>query len=654
MALYGDVIKQMSDVGIDGVMKQLQGLQVQPTSGNVAALSNTSSPYKFKDWANAKGYEYSYNPQTNQYKLNDVELPEQVTSALSGEYGTEQVYENILGSYQDLLKTQQQNLEQAQAPQTTAGAESDVETGEYVSPYQGQIDQMMQEFKNITPYATPEELNQYLQQLLQSSAQPFTYDPTKDQALKTAQKEAGRQVREAAGAKGTLYSSGTISKVAGAQGALIPQHEMKAYQRFSDQKNREMNMFTTLLKWDEMQANRYMDQIELAKTKFDYLLNLDAQEFEKFQLMLEQRNYDREYQLQQQSLQLERNIKEINDAYKRVDALGFVDNHTAIVLGLPVGTKAQWVKALELEQKQEMDRMQKEFDNNVKLQKSQAQIEKDLIKYKNTLDEAQKKKLMAQQYAYDKKLADYQQNLKTGKSNPSVVNGVIASAKSLMGLKYVWGGTSATKGMDCSGFTQWAFKQQGITIPKAGRYQATSGKYVPKNQLQPGDLVFFNTYMTNGHVGIYTGNGQFIHTTNNGKGVQMDTLARWGNKYSTGRRITGSGVISYDRNVNNYAPGGKSSLTSSSGKYAYSSKYKAGSVGKNTSPVSTATLQRLLNQQGFGPLTVDGAYGPLTTKAVANMQKKYGIQSDGWFGPISYKYLKAREPKYALGGSAPR
>lgn len=627
---YNSVISQMSNVGLEGTMNQLQNMQQQPSSGLVSTLSNTTSPYKFKDWANAKGYNYSYNQDTNSYKLNDIELPAQVTSALQGEYGTDQVYENIIGSYQELLKTQQQNLK-AQALQTPTATDTGTpETGEYVSPYQEQIDQMMEEFKNITPYASPEELEQYLQSLLQSASEPFSYDPNQDESLKIAQKEADRQVREGQASRGTLYSSGTISKSAGAQGALIPQHEMKAYQRFSDQKNREISMFTTLLKWDELQANRYQDQIELAKTKFDYLLNLDAMNFEKFTVMLEQRNQDREYQLQEQSLQLERNIKEINDAYKRVDAMGYVDNQTAIILGLPVGTKAQWVKQLELEQQQQMEKMKKEFDNNVKLQQSQAKIEQDLIAYKSTLDEAQKKKMMAEQYKYDKQLADYQQNLQTGKLNPGAANGVIANAKSLLGLKYVWGGTSPTKGMDCSGFTQWAFQQQGITLPRLGRDQATQGTYVAKSNLQPGDLVFFDTGNSQtkyGHVGIYTGNGEFIHAGSNGKGVQMDTLARWGNMYVTGRRVSGGSS--------------SSSVYSGSSKYTYSSTYKPGSIGKNTSGASTKSMQTALNRAGFGPLEVDGLYGPKTTEAVAKLQRAYGIQSDGWFGPKTKNALQA-------------
>lgn len=101
---------------------------------------------------------------------------------------------------------------------------------------------------------------------------------------------------------------------------------------------------------------------------------------------------------------------------------------------------------------------------------------------------------------------------------------IVATAKKYIGVPYVWGGTT-TKGFDCSGYVQYVFKAHGITLPRVSRDQYTAGQYVSKADLQPGDLVFFHSGSgtTISHVGIYIGNGQFIHASSS-KGVTISNL----------------------------------------------------------------------------------------------------------------------------------
>lgn len=95
-------------------------------------------------------------------------------------------------------------------------------------------------------------------------------------------------------------------------------------------------------------------------------------------------------------------------------------------------------------------------------------------------------------------------------------------AKSFLGTPYVWGATGPDK-FDCSGFTQWVFRDAGITIPRVSREQAKVGEYVRYDDLQRGDMVFFATKKHQRgkvtHVGIYLGNGDFIHASSAGKKV---------------------------------------------------------------------------------------------------------------------------------------
>lgn len=103
---------------------------------------------------------------------------------------------------------------------------------------------------------------------------------------------------------------------------------------------------------------------------------------------------------------------------------------------------------------------------------------------------------------------------------------IVSIAQNYLGNKYVSGGTTPETGFDCSGFTQYVYGQCGITLSRTASSQANNGVPVEKTDLQPGDLLLFSYYGENsiGHVGIYTGNGQFIHSANPKRGVVYDTI----------------------------------------------------------------------------------------------------------------------------------
>ena len=118
-----------------------------------------------------------------------------------------------------------------------------------------------------------------------------------------------------------------------------------------------------------------------------------------------------------------------------------------------------------------------------------------------------------------------------------------------IGVRYVFGGTSPERGFDCSGFVQYVYRKTGYSLPRATQQQAAVGKKVKRNDLQPGDLVFFTGSDKNsgivGHVGIVTEinrNGQFsfIHVTTRA-GVRIDSIEQpyWNVRYLSARRIIG-------------------------------------------------------------------------------------------------------------------
>lgn len=116
-------------------------------------------------------------------------------------------------------------------------------------------------------------------------------------------------------------------------------------------------------------------------------------------------------------------------------------------------------------------------------------------------------------------------------------SGLISIASQWVGTPYLWGGDSKN-GIDCSAFTRKVFNEYGVKLTGNTQSQVKQGKAVKKGELQPGDLIFFNTNRTNGHVGIYIGGNQFMHASSS-KGVTTSSLdnSYYKARYSTARRV---------------------------------------------------------------------------------------------------------------------
>lgn len=122
---------------------------------------------------------------------------------------------------------------------------------------------------------------------------------------------------------------------------------------------------------------------------------------------------------------------------------------------------------------------------------------------------------------------------------PSKAQQIVDTAKRYIGVPYVWGGETPG-GFDCSGFVQYVFKQNGISLNRTVVTQYRHGYAVSKAQLQPGDLVFFQNTYTSGlsHIGIYIGNNQFIHASSS-QGITISSLSNsyWAAHYHSSRRV---------------------------------------------------------------------------------------------------------------------
>lgn len=118
---------------------------------------------------------------------------------------------------------------------------------------------------------------------------------------------------------------------------------------------------------------------------------------------------------------------------------------------------------------------------------------------------------------------------------------IAIEALSLVGIRYRYGGNSPEQGLDCSGLVRYVFREAGGTdLPRTSQEMSRRGEPVDKQDLQPGDLVFFNTLnRAFSHVGIYLGNNQFIHAPSAGRNVRVENMDMnyWKARFNGARRV---------------------------------------------------------------------------------------------------------------------
>jgi cell wall-associated NlpC family hydrolase len=124
-------------------------------------------------------------------------------------------------------------------------------------------------------------------------------------------------------------------------------------------------------------------------------------------------------------------------------------------------------------------------------------------------------------------------------------NGAVSLAFRYLGVPYKWAGATPAAGFDCSGLVQYVYAQLGVSLPHntVAQWNSPNAVSVPRDKLQPGDLVFFNGL---DHVGIYIGGGDFIDAPHTGSFVRIDSLTGWyAAKYDGAKRIVGASVDTF-------------------------------------------------------------------------------------------------------------
>lgn len=123
----------------------------------------------------------------------------------------------------------------------------------------------------------------------------------------------------------------------------------------------------------------------------------------------------------------------------------------------------------------------------------------------------------------------------------SAAQELVNEGLSYIGVRYRFGGTSPETGLDCSGMVQAVFRNAlGLNLPRTAHEMSRQGDKVGRQELKPGDLVFFNTMRRAfSHVGIYIGDGQFVHAPSSGGGVRVEDMSAqyWTKRFNGARRL---------------------------------------------------------------------------------------------------------------------
>ena len=131
-----------------------------------------------------------------------------------------------------------------------------------------------------------------------------------------------------------------------------------------------------------------------------------------------------------------------------------------------------------------------------------------------------------------------------GQNVRNTASDLVSTAMGFIGVPYRYGGTSAESGFDCSGFVRATYeKTLGKVLPRRAADQAAATQSISRSELRPGDLVFFNTMRRAfSHVGIYVGDGKFIHAPRSGARVRVESMdgSYWSSRFNGARRVPGS------------------------------------------------------------------------------------------------------------------
>lgn len=273
-------------------------------------------------------------------------------------------------------------------------------------PFLGSSQGVGQQIMSQEAHQTPDYIKQFMQEMFERQQQPFSYDFEDDPLVMLAREQLESSMAEMAGKRGFMFSSAEKDIIASQMQGMYQQFEDAAYAKEQDFLNRQMKLAGVVMQWDTMQAERKMKGMELLSMKAEFIMKLQKRDLEVFQVMLNQRRFEMEMLLEEQRMEMAKKEMDLNNAYRKMEALGYADKEVALLLGIPQGTRAQWVQKLMAQKSNELAIMKQKHKNDLEMLAVNKKIEMELLAEKQRLHVASSLRLMKDEYAYKSALAE--------------------------------------------------------------------------------------------------------------------------------------------------------------------------------------------------------------------------------------------------------
>ncbi len=332
-------------------------IQIQPQIASAEPTQNNTS--------NIQALQTAQQTQRNVAPIPQTYNPANTTNNV---VDFNQIYESYQGQYGNPKQTTNNNIGSSGIKKTSLGSTIVTPTISNQNSVEGQYQSV---------YA--DTINSLISEMLTQVKNGFEYDPATDTALQMATEYAANSTLQSLAGSGVLNSSATAERVARVVSDLIPQYEQLAYTRWTDS------------------LGQLADTAQL-------VMNYDTQQFEYWKDAK-----DREFQEKQFEYQKQQN--ELENAWKRVDELGYVDNEASAILGVPVGTLSGEARLAKEEREFELAKMREQLEiqraNDEALYKLRAELDKEYASYTNQLD----RENIKYQNELDRQNAEYEYQL---------------------------------------------------------------------------------------------------------------------------------------------------------------------------------------------------------------------------------------------------
>jgi cell wall-associated NlpC family hydrolase len=318
-----------------------------------------------------------------------------------------------------------------------------------------------------------------------------------------------------------LLLAGSLFSASAARPSPVTSKQAQAEQVLAEIQSIDANLEKVVEAYNASQIK--LNAIKEEQRVNERRLEIARANYGKAQTFLQQRLVALYTSQDQSALEILLGASSLDDLLDRVDTVNRVSEQDARIVG-----EVRHFRAEIKQREGELEKARAEQERIVADQAAKkSAIESQLADRQRLLStiKSEIERLKRQEAAQQVQLADEARTrLSSSGGNPAGhAGGVVGIAMQYLGVPYVWGGASPS-GFDCSGFTMYVFAQAGISLPHNAAMQYGMGSPVGREFLQPGDLVFFNGL---GHVGIYIGGNQMIHSPHTGDVVKISSMTGW-------------------------------------------------------------------------------------------------------------------------------